>query len=477
MSFTSAHTHNGHPAHQLLEEWLTIIISGDVDSLGQFIDKSYSETALRWMSGKLRTAYESDMMRSRPWTLHSFEARSETEGSMLIYSEMIETWVQVNARVSAETPYKLEWMSWHAAKAPNDAPAGHTVTDEDLPAYLDAYLAKLSDAGLFSGTILVANGDQVLYENAFGLANRETNTPNQRDTKLNLGSMNKMVTAVAIAQLVERGLVNFDALISEYLPDLPIEIATQVTVAHLLTHTSGITGFFQSPHWAAYRDNPDTVRGYFPLFIDEPLRFEPGVRHEYSNSNFTLLGAIIEAVTGQNYFDYVRQNIYIPAGMTATAEYMRNEEVPNLAIGYTRSAEMGKPSLAEEHPNTALLPMRGSPAGGGYSTVNDLYRFAQALRNGTLVSAAMVETLTEGKVNVGISPTPRYAYGFGEDRINGSRVVGHSGGFPGVNSNLDIYMDTGYIVVVLSNIDMGGSTVNNRLRQLLTTAQYRSLTG
>jgi hypothetical protein len=114
--------------------------------------------------------------------------------------------------------------------------------------------------------------------------------------------------------------------------------------------------------------------------------------------------------------------------------------------------------------------MRGSPAGGGYSTVKDLYRFVRVLSNGTLVSVAMAEVLTEGKINVGISSNTRYAYGFIDDRVNGSRIVGHGGGFPGVNSNLDFYVEEGYIVVLLSNNDNGASTVNDRLRELLTTA-------
>lgn len=471
MTFITADTQHEHPAQQLLSEWLTVINSGDVGALGRFIAENYSEAALQLDPAGLRTIIESSFMRSRPWTLYRFEARSETEGSLLMYSEMIKAWVQVNAQVSTEAPYKQEHMGWFFAQAPAAAPAQSTITDENLPAYLDRFLTLLTDADLFSGTVLVANDNQMLYEKAFGLANKETHTPNQPDTKFNLGSMNKMVTAVAIAQLVQQGLVDFDALISHYLSDLPDEIAAKITVAHLLTHTSGIFGFFASPKWAEYQDNPDTVRGYFPLFMDEPLRFEPGTRYEYCNSNFTLLGAIIEAVTGQNYFDYVREHIYTPAGMTGTAEYRRDEDVPNLAIGYyTRADELGKPGLGEPHPNTAFLPMRGSPAGGGYSTVRDLYRFAQALRSGTLVSAAMAETLTEGKVNMGFSPHTRYAYGFIDRRVNGTRIVGHGGGFPGVNSNLDIYMDKGYIVVVLSNIDMGAFAVYNQLRELLTTA-------
>src|SRR5262245_25303990 len=104
MSVAAAHAQNQHPAQQLLTEWLAVIISGDVAALGRVVAKDYREAALQRTPAERRTAIESDMMRSRPWTLHSFETRSETEGSLLIYSEMIETWMQVNAQVSAETP-------------------------------------------------------------------------------------------------------------------------------------------------------------------------------------------------------------------------------------------------------------------------------------------------------------------------------------------------------------------------------------
>jgi CubicO group peptidase (beta-lactamase class C family) len=458
-----------HPAQQSLTDWLAIINAGDVNDLGQFIAENYSEAALSAIPAEIRTSVESDMMRSRPWIMHSFEARSETQGSALLYSELTEVWAQVEIEVGADAPHSIEMLGMRPAQAPADAASQPVLTDEDLPAYLNDYLARLADAGLFSGTVLIAHEGQVLYEGAFGLANRDSATPNQIDTKFNLGSMNKMVTAVAIAQLVERGLIEFDDLISEYLPNLPEDIASRVTIEQLLTHTSGLAEFFASPDWAAYQDNLDTISGYFPLFIDQPLQFEPGSQHRYSNSNFIVLGAIIEAVTGEDYFAYVNQHIYLPAGMTNTDAYRRDADVPNLAIGYTSSDANGRPTPGEQRANTPLLPMRGSPAGGGYSTVNDMYRFAEALRNGTLLSPEMVENLLEGKVDTGIAPASRYAYGFIDQLVNGSRIVGHGGGFPGVNGNLDIYLDEGYTVVVLSNIDMGAMTVNNRLRELLTS--------
>lgn len=418
------------PAQQRLEAWVEVINSGDTEALEDFIAENYSAAALEQLPVEARTNIESDFMRYRPLTLHRVEVQSETRASAIIYSELAEIWAQVNLEVTAEAPHPIQGMRVGLIPPPADAPAQPALSDDELGAYLDGYLARMTEAGLFSGAVLVAKGDEILYEGAFGEADRENDLPNQTDTKFNLGSMNKMITAVAIAQLVEEGKLAFDDLASAYLPDLPEDIASQVTIEHLLTHTSGLAEFFDSPLWPELQDNPDTVSGYFPLFIDQPLQFKPGARHQYSNSNFIMLGAIIEAITGQDYFEYVREYIYEPAGMTDTDAYARDAEVPNLAVGYTRSDENGRQMPAsEEQANTAKLPMRGSPAGGGYSTVGDLYRFGQALRNGTLLSPESVALLTNGKVDAG--QNRQYAYGFVDELLNGLRIVGHGGGFAG----------------------------------------------
>lgn len=366
----AAYAQDTHPAQPLLEAWLSAINANDPQGLEQFITQNYSEAALSAIPTEIRVAIESDLMRSRPWSLHSFTPQSESQASAILYSELTETWVQVMIQIGADSPAKIEMMGVMPTNAPADAPQT-AVSDDQLPAYLDPYLARLADAGLFSGAVLVAKDGEVVYEGAFGMADRENATPNQTDTKFNLGSMNKMFTAVAIAQLVEQGKIAFDDLVSEYLSDLPAEIAEKVTIAHLLSHTSGLAEYFSSPDWPLHQESADTVSGYVSLFIDQPLQFEPGSQHQYSNSNFITLGAIIEAVSGQDYFEYVREYIYEPAGMTATDAYAKDAEVPNLAIGYTSSDASGRPTPGEQHPNTDLLPMRGSPAGGGYSTIHE----------------------------------------------------------------------------------------------------------
>jgi D-alanyl-D-alanine carboxypeptidase len=156
---------------------------------------------------------------------------------------------------------------------------------------------------------------------------------------------------------------------------------------------------------------------------------------------------VIERVTGHSYYDYVQQHIYAPAGMTRTGSLPETQAVTDRSIGYTKP-----PGTTAWAPNTDTLPYRGTSAGGGYSTVEDLARFAHALLNHTLLSANSTKLLITGKVNAG--PGARYAYGFEDARdADGNGWVGHGGGAPGMNGDLKIYPKTGHVVAVLANID------------------------
>jgi CubicO group peptidase (beta-lactamase class C family) len=184
-----------------------------------------------------------------------------------------------------------------------------------------------------------------------------------------------------------------------------------------------------------------------------------------------LLGALIEKVSGQNYFDYVREHIYRPAGMTDTDAYELDQDTPDLAFGYTRS----EPDASGKRPwknNLFLHVVKGGPAGGGFSTAPDLIRFAQALRStGKLLRRVeSAQTLYTGKLTATQgTPNDQYGYGFDTSVINGQRITGHGGGFPGINSNLDIFLDSGYTVAVMSNYDPPAAQfVANKVRELLT---------
>jgi CubicO group peptidase (beta-lactamase class C family) len=294
---------------------------------------------------------------------------------------------------------------------------------------------------------LVAKEGRVLFSDAYGLADREQQIPNTVQTRFRIGSMNKMFTAVAILQLVEAGKVDLRAPLGTYLTDYPNrDVATEVTIHHLLTHTGG-TGDIFGPEFDVHREELHTLTDYTELYGERGPEFEPGSQWKYSNYGFILLGAVIEAVTGRSYYDYVHEHIYEPVGMTGTGSLPEDQTVPDRAIGY-----MDPSGGTHWRPNTDTLPFRGTSAGGGYSTVGDFARFAEALLNHELLSPDSTELLVTGKEEIG--PGVEYAYGFEDHReVEGNGWVGHSGGALGMNGDLRIYPGSGYVVVVLANLD------------------------
>jgi len=179
------------------------------------------------------------------------------------------------------------------------------------------------------------------------------------------------------------------------------------------------------------------------------------------------LPIFIEKVSGQSYYDYVREHIYKPAGMKNTDAYQITDNTPNLAMGYTSEGPDDQPASGPRRENTDTRPNRGGPAGGGYSTVEDLLRFAVALSDHKLLSAKSTELLTSGKVEMGRGS--KYGYGFGELQMNGYRIFGHNGGAPGIGSDLSIFPQPGYVAVVMTNYDPPlMMPVARKIRELLT---------
>jgi CubicO group peptidase (beta-lactamase class C family) len=219
--------------------------------------------------------------------------------------------------------------------------------------------------------------------------------------------------------------------------------------------------------------------------VKEPLQFEPGSRYAYSNSGFIVLGAIIERITGESYAAYVYEHIFKPAGMNDTAvRVYRPSEVSDMAHGYMLVGEDGQPlPPAQRGPgqgsstqpgtlrdNGDMLQI-GNPSGGAYSTVADILEFAQAVTGHKLLSPALTETVLAGKVDVkrpGGPPEDRYAYGFDDQNIHGVRMVGHNGGTPGFEGQLDIYPGKGYAVIALTNQDAVLVPAMRRSEEILT---------
>lgn len=317
-------------------------------------------------------------------------------------------------------------------------------SDSTFVAALRAAGDAATARGEFSGAVLVTRDGRTLFEGAFGFADRERGIANTPLTQFRVGSMNKMLTAVATLQLVQAGRLRLDAPFGTYLTGYPnAEMASKVTLHHLLTHTGG-TGDIFGPQFMEHRLELRNTADYLRLYGTRALQFEPGAKHVYSNYGFMLLGAVIERVSGMSYDDYIATRVLAPAGMTATGAAPEESAVPGRSVGYMRQ----NGALVS---NAPTLPYRGTPAGGWYSTVGDLARFAAAIRERKLLDSRHTTLLYTGKVQV--TPSVQYAYGFIDHVVGGRRWVGHGGTAPGMSGELAFEPNGGYVAVTLSNFD------------------------
>lgn len=450
-------------------QWLQVFNTGNVNNLRRFISENYPQSALEKISVDERASKDAGLyVRTQGFDLRRVEKSEAYTIVVLTQERLDEGWVRINMEVEKEAPYRITNFGIRRIPRPADAGALRKLSEAEVLKDIEAYLRKMVATDQFSGAVLIVKNGKPVLERAYGLASKAFNVPNNIDTKFNLASINKMFTAVAIAQLAEQGKLSFDDPIIKYLPDYPNKsVAEKVTIHQLLTHTSGLGDYFNEK-FEAQKTRLRQVQHYFPLFVNDSLLFAPGQKWHYSNVGFIVLGAIIEKVSGQNYFDYVREHIYKPAGMTDTDSYEADRDVANRAIGYT---EIGPSNRAEPGPmrnNLVINPVKGSPAGGGYSTVEDMLKFGMALRQHRLLSEKLTQLVLKGKVETGM-PNERYAYGFMEGQTNGSLVVGHGGTSPGANTKFDMYPDLGYIVIVLSNYDpRAAERVADRFRERIT---------
>ena len=443
-----------------LRDLVRVMNLGNRDSLERFVRERFVSSG----PGAVPTAARVErlsFLRSMygDLTLRSVDSVASSRASGIAQAARTEAWRRIGVLVDTTSPNRIQRVMLSPAASP-DAPT-RRLSDAEVVEQVRAYVDRLARRDVFSGTVLIAKGGKPLFSAAYGEANKDFGVKNNLDTKFNLGSMNKMFTSVAIMQLVEAGKISLDDTLGRFLPAgaMRSDVLSKVRVKHLLTHTSGLGSYF-SPRWDSLsRSMFRSVDDWMSLVKDETLDFEPGTRWSYSNTGMLVLGKVIESASGKDYFEYVRERIFMPAGMTSTDSYELDRVTKNLAVGYEREETPAGPRYRN---NIFQHVIRGGPAGGGYSTVGDLTRFAVALQEGKLVSPAGVKLLTTPKPEVS---SPEYGFGFGisED----GRIVGHSGGFPGINSQLDIYLVDGYTVAVMANYGGGAQPVIEKTRTLL----------
>jgi len=427
------------PAGRQAAAWLEAFNKGDLARYRDFLEKNFPsrvgqldrEMGFRQMTGGFE--------------LRKVEESAPTKLVVLVQEQLSDQFGRLTVEVETAEPHLITKMDMQRIPRPAEFPLPH-LKETDLIEALRSKVGSDVTADRFAGAVLLAKNAKPVFERAYGLADREHKIQNTLETRFRIGSMNKMFTATATLQLAQGGKVGIDDPLGKYLTDYPNkEIASKVTIKQLLMHTGG-TGDIFGPEFDAHRLELSTLEDYVKLYGKRGPKFDPGSRWEYSNYGFILLGLVIEKASGENYYEYVRKHIYEPAGMTLTGSEPEDQAVEGRSVGYTKMDS----SIGQLQPNTDTLPYRGTSAGGGYSTVGDLLRFANALQSHKLLSADYTELLTTGKVD---TPMGRYGYGFGDRMINGTRCFGHNGGAPGMNGDLEICPTPGYVIAVLANMD------------------------
>ncbi|MEJ2616589.1 MAG: serine hydrolase [Ignavibacteriaceae bacterium] len=385
------------------------------------------------------------MSMSPEFELVKINKSDEHEIEFVIQLKSNNMFMTVNTLVEKSSPNLISGMrfepggsSQSAMKSQVKPVAGQTA--ENIKKIKD-YLSKLSEQNRFSGSIIVAKQGKILLQETAGYANKRFKALNKPDTKFNLGSLNKSFTSVAILHLVEEGKVGVDDPIGKYLDYFPKNIAEKVTIRQLLNMTSGWGDYWDNKYYLQHKDELRTVNQYMELIKDIPLDFEPGTRMQHSNTGFEVLGAVIEKVSKTDYFNYIREHIYKPAGMTNSDSYNRDSPVENLATGYTNDNVMDTNNSGWKWENTYMLSPRGTPAGGGYSTADDLLNYGIALRKGKLISRAYLNFMDNRfKGKLGDSSTP-------------TRILRSAGGAPGVSTFFGRDRKNNFTIIVLSNYD------------------------
>ncbi len=388
-------------------------------------------------------------------TIHSISSSNDEQVQFLVSSKK-GNWLDISLDLAPDQ--KIAGMGVGFASAPpEDTDKG--LNAAQMAARLEQYMDERAAKGEFSGSVLLARNGEPLFARAYGMADRESGRENTLDTPINLGSMNKMFTGLAITQLVAQGKLAYTDTVGKHLPDYPNQqVRDEVTVHQLLTHTSGM-GMYWNEEYEQVKDSITSVSGFARLFENQPLSFEPGSEQRYSNAGPTVLGLIIEAISGEDYYDFIRKNVYAPAGMTYSDHYSKTETASGKAQGYYLPQDG---SSTEMISNQQSLGNIGAPAGGGYASANDMLKFATALYDGTLIDANFREQMTTVKVPGRAGGG--YAYLYQDGRANGQRYVGHNGGAPGINAEFSIFPDSGYAFIVLSNTNHNASPVADQIR-------------
>ncbi|MDX1702525.1 MAG: serine hydrolase domain-containing protein, partial [Melioribacteraceae bacterium] len=380
----------------------------------------------------------------------------------ILHNKFTETDMRFQIPISSER--KINWLIKNNQIKSSNGDSNKEIDENRIVNRLDFLMDLLEKDEEFSGVVAIEKDDKRMYQRVVGHANKSYNISNKIDTKFNIASVGKIFTGVAITQLVERGLLSFDDTLGKFIgPEwLNPEVSNKILIKHLLTHTSGLGDYFKD----AYSQNKEPVfrrhSDYKSLISDDSLNFEPGSNFSYSNTGMLLLGVVIENITKVDYFEFLKQNIFEPAGMLNSYGYFKDRPVSNRATGYTKIYEGNNVNWDN---NQFTRIMRGTASGGVYSTAEDLLKFARAIKMNKLLSEKYVDLLYEGRPELKAS---FHSYAFFLESGNNGKVLSHKGDGRGMNCQFKLYLDSGYTIVVLSNYSApSANIVANAIEQLM----------
>jgi CubicO group peptidase (beta-lactamase class C family) len=341
------------------------------------------------------------------------------------------------------------------------SPKENSSSPDNLVASIDSVVNAVADTARFNGNVLIAVNGKIIYQKSKGFANFDTRELLNDSSVFELASVSKQFTAMGIMMLQERGQIAYGDDVRKYIPELPYE---GMTIRHFLTHTSGIPDYMGEfskgwdPKKIAFND--DIIK---LLAKNKPaVLFKPGEKWEYSNTAYALLATIIERISGKTYGEFLKENIFVPAGMKHTRTYntrrSTHETIPNYAYGFVYVDSLKKFMLPDSLKEYSYVTTLDGIQGDGIvnSTTGDLFLWDQLLYTGKLIKQ---NTLQEAFTPVKLNNDSTYQYGFGwfiqADSVKGKRVS-HSGGWPGYGTYITRFIDKNKCIIVLTNNDGHG---------------------
>ncbi|WP_299156363.1 serine hydrolase domain-containing protein [uncultured Tenacibaculum sp.] len=374
-------------------------------------------------------------------------------------------WVMIMLRMNKDNTKIIGKGVMRGEKPSGNLPSYNHISSKEMIPYFKKYIGQLHKLDRFSGSVLIAKGNTILFEETYGESNKKLGAKNNVNTSFNIASTTKTFTAIAIAKLAEQGILKFTDPISKLIPEYPKDIANQVTIHHLLTHTSGIElddykPFNEDVKKAKSMDDllKAQIKHIDSLNEDRRKDFKVLNRFDYSNENFSLLGLIIERASGVSYAEYIEKNIFEPLKMkNSFADLHKLTSHQNIAIGYTYKNTQDEFIGGIRRENDKMGGIFLSPAGGIYSTTRDLYTYFKAINNHSIITKRTHKILHKKHTKI-------YGYGF----YLSDNGIGHGGVYPGVGSVFTHHPGTDYYVIILSNYgSMAGSVISNHIHDLL----------